>query len=166
MPCRLPSYCRLSRCRQIPAFLVAGIGDPGRHHRCRLQLRCDKRERNGPGGKSGRPKSNLVSYRGDGVGEGSPFFPLPLPWPPPCCPPCCLCPMFLFLRVSSDSTSETPRAMPTSCSRLRLPPFFAFPRSIESREDVPPDAPGSYSPLWPLCLRLPCTKDSTGEDPA
>jgi len=29
----------------------------------------------------------LVSYRGDGVGEVSPFFPLPLPWPP-CCPPC------------------------------------------------------------------------------
>jgi len=29
----------------------------------------------------------LVSYRGDGVGEASPFFPLPLPWPP-CCPPC------------------------------------------------------------------------------
>ncbi|PYL90450.1 MAG: hypothetical protein DMF14_09790 [Verrucomicrobia bacterium] len=73
-----------SRMLALPKFsvsLVAGIGDPGRRHRCRLQLRGDEQ------GKETAPENTgavisliLVNYRGDGVGEVSPFFPLPLPW--------------------------------------------------------------------------------------
>src|SRR5207248_11320145 len=37
---------------------------------------------------------------------------------------------------------------------------------MDSVGEVPTDAPGSFSNLWPLCLPLPCSKDSTGEDPA
>src|SRR6266567_1972802 len=102
MPCRLPSYCRLFRSlfgeRRQLACIRRQLADENCVRQAtehRRQAACAPQAKETAPGNTGAVLSLiLVSYCGDGVGEVSPFFPLPLLWPPPCwpcwpyCPPC------------------------------------------------------------------------------